>query len=252
MDTCDNNKYFSWVNREKSGTYHWSYLQQKCLIFPHIKVFLQKTNIPFLPALTRAKYEQSAYVGHCIYKDHLPLFHKRKVVILVMGFLFSSHRYGHPTPWGFGLGDPGSPTRIGPSYDGPKVQSFLFSAPIFSQTNGAEKRTNGAEKRTNGAEKKNGAEKRTNGAEKRTKGAEERKCTLGPPYHQLKCTTLRQCGKKSWPDVKLPPQKNTQLNVGCAGHLHTLDGRGHRREEPWVVVGGGGWGCLGKDRDLIS
>ena len=76
-----------------------------------------------------------------------------------------------------------------PSYSGPKVQSFLFSAPLFSQTNeekrtdGAEKRTNGAEKRTNGAEKRtNGAEKRTNGAEKRTNGAEKRKCTLGPPY----------------------------------------------------------------------
>ena len=75
-------------------------------------------------------------------------------------------------------------------YSGPKVQSFLFSAPLFSQTNGAgkrtngeEKRTNGAEKRTNGAEKRtNGAEKRTNGAEKRTNGAEKRKCTLGPPY----------------------------------------------------------------------
>ena len=67
-------------------------------------------------------------------------------------------------------------------YSGPKVQSFLFSAPLFSQTNGAEKRTNGAEKRTNGAEKRtNGAEKRTNGAEKRTNGAEKRKCTLGPP-----------------------------------------------------------------------
>ena len=77
-------------------------------------------------------------------------------------------------------------------YSGPKVQSFLFFAPLFSQTNGAEKRTNGAEKRTNGAEKRtkfngaekrtNGAEKRTNGAEKRTNGAEKRKCTLGPPY----------------------------------------------------------------------
>ena len=76
------------------------------------------------------------------------------------------------------------------SYSGPKVQSFLFSAPLFSQTNGAEKRTNGAENRTNGAEKRtngaekrtNGAEKRTNGAEKRTNGAEKRKCTLGPSY----------------------------------------------------------------------
>ena len=57
----------------------------------------------------------------------------------------------------------------------PKVQSFLFSAPLFSQTNGAEKRINGAEKRTNGAEKrKNGAERRTNGVEKRTNGAEKR------------------------------------------------------------------------------
>ena len=96
-------------------------------------------------------------------------------------------------------------------YSGPKAQSFLFSAPLFSRTNGAEKRTNGTEKRTNGAEKRtngaekrtngaekrtngaekrtngaekrtHGAEKRTNGAEKRTNGAEKRKCTLGPPY----------------------------------------------------------------------
>ena len=46
--------------------------------------------------------------------------------------------------------------------------TFLFSAPLFSQTNGAEKRTNGEEKRTNGAEK------RTNGAEKRTKRGKRR------------------------------------------------------------------------------
>ena len=60
-------------------------------------------------------------------------------------------------------------------YSVSKVQRFLFSAPLFSHLNGAEKRTNGAEKRTNGAEK------RTNGAEKKTNGAGKRKCTLGRP-----------------------------------------------------------------------
>ena len=83
-----------------------------------------------------------------------------------------------------------NPGQKGHEYSGPKVHSFLFSTPLFSQTNSAEKRTNGAEKRTNGAEKRTngaekrttGAEKRTNGAEKRTNGAEKRKCTLGPPY----------------------------------------------------------------------
>ena len=56
--------------------------------------------------------------------------------------------------------------RGGSEYSGPKVQSCLFSTPLFSQTNGAEKRTNGAEKRTNGEEKRtNGEEKRTNGTE---------------------------------------------------------------------------------------
>ena len=90
---------------------------------------------------------------------------------------------------GMGKDMGGRKGRRGEGYSGPKAQSFLFSAPLFSQTNGAKKRTNGAEKRTNGAEKRtngaekrtNGAEKRTNGAEKRTNGAEKRKCTLGPP-----------------------------------------------------------------------
>ena len=33
------------------------------------------------------------------YKDPLRLFKKSRVVILVVGFSLSSHRYGRPTPW---------------------------------------------------------------------------------------------------------------------------------------------------------
>ena len=32
-------------------------------------------------------------------KDPLPLFGKSMVMILLVGFLFSSHRFSHPTPW---------------------------------------------------------------------------------------------------------------------------------------------------------
>ena len=39
-------------------------------------------------------------------KDPSPLFEKSRVVILVAGFLFVSHRYGHPTPWRCNMGDP--------------------------------------------------------------------------------------------------------------------------------------------------
>ena len=137
----------------------------------------------------------------------------------------SSHRGRNVTPLGgsictgftLTLVHEGVPDvqRRGHMYSGPKVQSFLFSAPLFSQTNGAEKRTNDAEKRTNGAEKRtNGAEKRTNGAEKRTNGAEKRKCTLGPPYmwspHAL--STYRNhefCGRVVFVTMKYLELRNT-------------------------------------------
>ena len=60
------------------------------------------------------------------------------------------------------------PRGGGMMYSGPKVQSFLFSAPLFSQTNGAEKRTNGAEKRTN--------------LQRREQIVQRRESNLGPPY----------------------------------------------------------------------
>ena len=51
--------------------------------------------------------------------DILPLFEESRVVITVAGFLFSSHIYGHLTPWrsGIGLPDGFDAGRIDPEYN---------------------------------------------------------------------------------------------------------------------------------------
>ena len=44
-------------------------------------------------------------------KDPFPFFEKSRVVIMVVHFSLSSHRYGHPTPSRSEVGDPGFPWK---------------------------------------------------------------------------------------------------------------------------------------------